>query len=64
MSQFSDNIQRLVNEKGEAFASEYLRTYCEVMLDDPTVDESVKKKIRGVLDFLRKYDEKSMVNKN
>ena len=56
MKQFSDSVQRLVDKKGEAFAIEYIRTYCEVMLDDPSADECTKDKIRGVLDFLRKYD--------
>ena len=49
---FCHEIQRLVDEKGEEFARKYIRTYCEVMLDDPQVDVDTKTKIQSVLEFL------------
>ena len=48
-------INRMVAEHGEAYTRVYLKTYCEVMLDDPQVGADTKTKIRSVLEFLSEY---------
>ena len=49
---FAIEVQRIIDEMGEEYARKYMRTLCEVMLDDPSVDAYTKIKLRGVLEFL------------
>ncbi len=50
--EFEIEIARMVGEHGEEHTRLYLKTYIEVMLDDPDVDEYTKNKLRSVFQFL------------
>jgi len=49
---FAREVQRIIDEMGEADAHKYIRVLCEVMLDDPSADAYTKEKIRKVLVLL------------
>ena len=54
---FQDAVDRMVAEHGEEFTRAYLKTYCEVVLDDPQTDDDTRTKILSVLEFLRESNE-------
>ena len=52
---FHSAVARMVAKCGEEHTREYLRTYCEVVLDDPQTDDDTRTKILSVLEFLNEF---------
>jgi len=52
-------VQQMVDQHGEAHTREYIKTYCGVMLDDPSLPDHIRTKVLGVLEF---FDEDGQAN--
>jgi len=46
-------LQLLIDNKGEQFVREYLYTYCEIMLEDPSLSSNFKNKIKTIIVFIK-----------
>jgi len=57
--EFKVAVALMIAAYGEGFVREYLRTYCEVVLDDPQTDDYTRTKMFSVLRFL---NENAIIN--